>query len=166
MGARAVANCGVTHDREDLHLNTCTLGAVIQHMGGDPQVETLTDSLKVRGSGSTCTVSGIPAGIGVSLRGILNTPSGLALRVCWVDHHRTPCSTPHEGELIYQGATRPDCRERFEEYAGVSYATFEDQIALEPGRNTTPFRCWAMVRGHQHLSLSLRKNGHNDLPLQ
>jgi hypothetical protein len=166
----SVVPCNTNHNAEEIYTQDCDEAAVIDYLGGDPNVDILSPNIEISPVDAACRVRFEPHS-GASVEGALRGHSGEDYRYCvslLPKMKYTPCSTPHAGELVYlTGAAQNSfqCESEATTYLGTPWAQVSSDLSLKKVSAPGQWGCLAVARGGNSLLHSLRNLGQGSLPI-
>jgi hypothetical protein len=167
--------CDATHAAETFRATpACDEATLLAFLGGVPgrdvllsTVDSHAEQLPGTPTASICIVE-VPAEVSSrSNQDVLLPRRWDAWRSCAdMLGRETPCSAPHKGETVYDGAATSaqadvDCLQRADDYLGGPYSRWSVELQLRQSGE----RCVLETRGNNSLTGSLRRLGSRSLPL-
>ncbi len=170
QGATTVP-CDASHDREVISAGTdCTRDTLLDYLGGSA-VDVLRPDLVVSTSQTHgCTVGLSGATLSSSLKQMLPTSSGAALRWCRADNGATmQCTFPHGTEVVHQrrpGSTEElNCPGRLARYTEKTWPELSDSVRVDAERINNVDSCVVHPLGDNLFTNTLRGLRRSQIPL-
>lgn len=168
LGAEGqVVSCDTLHEAEIIGpSDNCNLDAVIHYLGGDPDLDVVSTSLKVTESDDSCILQVENKQVSASFKDALFLSSGVTLRECFDKRSNqfVSCGENHTGEVVARvpadSAEPLDCEAKADQYMGQKFASRHDELTFDKIPTSTAQRCVVSVRtDNRWLDTSLRGLG-------
>lgn len=175
LGAEGqVVSCDTLHEAEVIGpSDNCTLDAAIHYLGGDPDLDVVSTSLKVTESNDSCILQVENEQVSASFKDALFLSSGVTLRECFDKRSNqfVSCGENHTGEVVARvpadSAEPLDCEAKADQYMGQKFASRHDELTFDKVPTSAAQRCVVSMRAdNRWLDTSLRGLGTKALEIR